>query len=131
MAGQDRDRADDLLAMFFRDDIDAVMCLRGGAGTIRTALALDPDQLQRLAALPPKPFIGYSDITIPHAVIAKTCNWVTYYGPMITSFHNATDYTLAAFRRALMETEPFDILPDPDDPYVETMVEGEAAAELV
>jgi muramoyltetrapeptide carboxypeptidase len=131
MAGRDRDRADDLLAMFFRDDVDAVMCLRGGAGTIRTALALDHEQLQKLAERPPKPFIGFSDITIPHAVLGKTCNWVTFYGPMVTSFRNATDYTLAAFRRALMETEPFDILPDPDDPYVETMVEGEAEGELV
>src|SRR5947207_23843 len=43
----------------------------------------------------------------------------------------ASDFTLTSFRRALMETEPFDILPDPDDPYVETLVPGVAEGELV
>jgi muramoyltetrapeptide carboxypeptidase len=131
LAGSDRDRADDLLAMFFRDDVDAVLCLRGGYGAIRTANALDRDLLARLAERPPKPFIGFSDITIPHAVFARELNWVTFYGPVLSSFPRATEYTLAAFRRALMDTEPFDILPNPDDPYVETMVEGVAEGELV
>ncbi len=130
LAGSDRDRADDLVAMLARDDVDAVICLRGGAGTIRTALALDPDRLRQLRDLPPKPFIGYSDITILHAVLATELGWVTYYGPMVVPFHRATEYTRAAFRRALMETEPFAILPDPDDPYVGTVVPGVAEGEL-
>src|SRR5258708_39765085 len=50
---------------------------------------------------------------------------------MVGGFAHASDYTVAAFRRALMETEPFDILPDPDDPYVETLVPGVAEGELV
>jgi muramoyltetrapeptide carboxypeptidase len=131
LAGSDRDRADDLLSLFFRDDVDAVMCMRGGVGANRTANALDRDLLAKLADRPPKPFIGFSDITVPHAIFAKELNWVTFYGPMIITFLRATEYTLAAFRRALMETEPFDIFPDPDDPYVETMVEGVAEGELV
>lgn len=130
LAGQDRDRADDLLAMFLRDDVDAVLCLRGGVGAIRTANALDRDLLRKLADRPPKPFIGYSDITVPHSIFAKELNWVTFYGPMVINFRHATEYTLAAFRHALMEPEPFDILPDPDDPYVETMVPGAVEAEL-
>src|SRR5438270_5362841 len=52
--------------------------------------------------------------------------YTTLFRSMIITFRRATEYTLAAFRRALMETEPFDILPDPDDPYVETMVPGVA-----
>ena len=131
LAGQDRDRADDLLGMFFRDDIDAVLCLRGGMGAIRTANALDREILKKLADRPPKAFIGFSDITVPHAVFAKELNWVTFYGPMVITFPRATEYTVTAFRRALMETEPFDILPDPDDPYVETLVPGVAEGELV
>jgi len=131
LGGSDRDRADDLLSMFFRDDVDAVICMRGGVGANRTANALDHDLLAQLKNRPPKPFIGFSDITVPHAIFAKELNWVTFYGPMIITFPRATEYTLAAFRRALMETEPFDILPDPDDPYVETMVPGVAEGELV
>ena len=131
LGGSDRDRADDLLSMFFRDDVDAVICMRGGVGANRTANALDRDLLAQLKNRPPKPLIGFSDITVPHAIFAKELNWVTFYGPMIVTFPRATEYTIAAFRRALMETEPFDILPDPDDPYVETMVPGVAEGELV
>jgi muramoyltetrapeptide carboxypeptidase len=131
LAGHDRDRADDLLAMFFRDDVDAVLCLRGGTGATRTAYAMDRDHLARLRDRPPKPFIGYSDISVFHALFGKELGWVTFYGPVLTSFAHATDYTLASFRQALMETEPFDILPSPDDPYVETIVPGVVEGELV
>jgi muramoyltetrapeptide carboxypeptidase len=131
LAGDDADRAEDLLAMFFRDDVDAVLCLRGGYGAIRTALRLDRDRLMQLRERPPKPFIGFSDITVPHLVFGKALNWVTFYGPMVGGFATASDYTLASFRRALMEAEPFAILPDPDDPYVGTIVPGVAEGELV
>ncbi len=130
LAGRDADRADDLLAMLERDDVDAIICLRGGYGAIRTALALDGARLRRLAGRAPKPFIGFSDITVPHAILARELGWTTFYGPMIVTFARATEYTVAAFRRALMEAEPFDILPDPDDPYVETLVGGAAEGEL-
>ena len=130
LAGQDADRADDLLTMLERDDVDAVICLRGGYGALRTALRLDHDRLARLADRPAKPFIGYSDITVPHIILGHALDWVTFYGPMIVSFAHPTDYTVAAFRRALMETAPFDILPDPADPYVETLVGGVADGEL-
>ena len=121
LAGRDRDRADDLLAMFARDDVDAVMCLRGGTGATRTAYAIDRDVLAKLRDQPPKPFIGYSDITVFHALFGKELNWATFYGPVLTSFAKATEYTLASFRDALMRAEPFDILPNPDDAYVERL----------
>jgi muramoyltetrapeptide carboxypeptidase len=81
--------------------------------------------------LPPKPFIGYSDITALHALPGTEFNWATFYGPVLTSFAKATDYTLASFRAALMQAEPFDILPSPDDPYVETVVPVVVEGELV
>lgn len=135
LAGADADRADDLLAMIERDDIDAVICLRGGYGAGRMLNALQsPERLARLRGLagrPPKAIIGFSDITMVHALIARELGWTTFYGPVVTSFKGATDYTIAAFRQALMATEPFDILPDPDDPYVETIVPGVAEGPLV
>jgi muramoyltetrapeptide carboxypeptidase len=131
LAGRDRDRADDLVAMLSRDDVDAVLCLRGGTGATRTAHAIDRDTLARLRDLPPKPFIGYSDITVLHALLGRELNWATFYGPVLTSFATATDYTLASFRDALMRAEPFDILPNPDDPYVEPVVPGVVEGELV
>lgn len=132
LAGRDEDRADDRLAMFFRDDVDAVLCMRGGYGAIRTAHALDRDRLAQLANRPPKPFIGFSDITILHTVFARELGWTTFYGPGLSSFLRASDYTIDAFRHALMETEPFDIPPDPDDPtLVQALVPGVVEGELV
>lgn len=132
LAGRDADRANDLLAMFLRDDVDAVLCMRGGYGAIRTIHALDRNQFDLLRGRPPKPLIGFSDITILHSFFGKELNWATFYGPGFSGFLRATDYTVAAFRRALMETEPFDILPDPDDPTpVQALVPGIAEGELV
>jgi muramoyltetrapeptide carboxypeptidase len=130
LAGQDADRADDFLTMLERDDIDGVLCLRGGYGAIRTANALNaPERRDRLRALSnraPKAVIGFSDITVLHAVVARELGWVSFYGPVLTSFAKPCAYTRDAFRRALSTTEPFDIPPDPDDPYVETLVPGSA-----
>src|SRR5690242_17647956 len=60
LAGSDRDRAADLLAMLERQDVDAIICLRGGAGSLRTALALDRERLRQLRGITPKAFIGFS-----------------------------------------------------------------------
>ena len=130
LAGLDTDRADDLLIMLERDDIDAIICLRGGYGAGRLLNALNaPERLTRLRQLagrPPKAIIGFSDITMLHALIARELGWTSFYGPVITSFKNASDYTIAAFRNALMDAAPFAILPSPDDPYLETIVPGTA-----
>ena len=83
-----------------------------------------PRVLAKLRDQPPKPFIGYSDITVFHALFGKELNWATFYGPVLTGFAKATEYTLASFRDALMRAEPFDILPNPDDAYVETITPG-------
>ena len=130
LAGQDRDRADDLLTMLERPDIDGVICVRGGCGALRTAMAMDPGRLQRLRDRPPKVFVGYSDITVIHALIERTLGWATFYGPMVISWARPTDYLRTGWRRALMETTPFPIDPDPDDPYVETLVPGVAEGEV-
>ena len=134
LAGKDTDRADDLLRMLERDDVDAVICLRGGYGAGRLLNTFSTPayqtRLRRLAGRPPKALIGFSDITMIHALIARELGWTSFYGPVITSFKNATDYTIAAFRSALMDVAPFEILPSPDDPYLETIVPGTAEGTL-
>lgn len=134
LAGQDADRADDLLTMLERDDIDAVICLRGGYGAGRLLNTLSKPEgqarLRRLAGRPQKALIGFSDITMVHALIARELGWTSFYGPVVTSFKNASDYTIAAFRSALMDVQPFEILPNPDDPYLETIVPGTAEGAL-
>lgn len=129
LAGSDQARAADFVEMLERPDIDGVICAAGGYGALRTALAVD---MTRLHALPRiKPFIGFSDITILHALLQRELGWSTFYGPVVTTLGRATDYTLEAFRHAVMADASFTIEPDPDDTYLETITPGTASGRLV
>ena len=81
LAGSDRVRLNDLHDAFADDQIDAIMCLRGGYGTPRLLDKIDYSLLRRH----PKPFVGYSDITALHLAIAQEAGFVTFHGPMLTS----------------------------------------------
>ncbi|MBR2051586.1 MAG: LD-carboxypeptidase [Bacteroidales bacterium] len=62
-AGNDEQRASVLQYYLDADDIDAIMCVRGGYGTVRIIDRLDFDKfLQK-----PKWIVGYSDVTVLHA----------------------------------------------------------------
>ncbi|MEG0136914.1 MAG: LD-carboxypeptidase [Cetobacterium sp.] len=80
-AGEDFARAKDLNTFFRDKDIKAIMCVRGGYGSIRLLNLLDYDMIKKN----PKIFIGYSDITSIHMALYKKCNMMTYHGPMAVS----------------------------------------------
>lgn len=84
LAGDDKDRAKDLTSMFEDKNVDTIVCLRGGYGSIRMASYLD----LKIIKNNPKPFFGYSDITLLLNYIYNTCNFPTFHGPMITSKFN-------------------------------------------
>ena len=84
LAGSDEDRANDLNSMFKDKDIDGIVCLRGGYGSIRMLPYLDIKTIKNN----PKPFFGYSDITLLLNYISRSCNFPTFHGPMITSNFN-------------------------------------------
>ena len=90
-AGEDEARADDINRAFADKSIDAIICLRGGAGTARLLPLIDFALIKRN----PKILIGYSDITaLQLAILAKT-GLVTFYGPMVTTDmgHNWTRFS--------------------------------------
>jgi muramoyltetrapeptide carboxypeptidase len=126
LAGEDRNRADDLLWAFTDDSIDAIWCARGGYGAQRAVAALDRIALDELIDIPAKPFIGFSDITIIHALISQRLGWVTFYGPGLTKLGTANDYTLAGVRSALFDAETVEVGPHPEDGWITTLVPGEA-----
>jgi muramoyltetrapeptide carboxypeptidase len=82
LAGSDAARAEAIMDMFVDRTIDAVICARGGTGSIRLLDRLDYKLIRRN----PKPFIGYSDITVLLQAITKRCGFATYHGPMLVSF---------------------------------------------
>lgn len=125
----DHERADDLLDMLERPDISGVVCLHGGGRTLRMARALSVDRVAHLSEVKPKPFVGFSDMTVIHAVL-KRVGWASFYGPMIGTLADASEYTLHGLERAVMGTQPIQIAPDPDQTWVHTLVPGVAEGEL-
>lgn len=103
LAGSDKDRALSLNKMFKDKDIDAIICYRGGYGSIRMAPYLD---LKNIKANQ-KPFIGYSDITLLLNYINKECGFVTFHGPMINS--NFNDILTKDYFINLLENDNFPI----------------------
>lgn len=78
MAGRDKERADDVNAMFADDSVDAIMPFRGGWGCNRILHLIDYELIREN----PKILVGFSDITsLLLAVYAKT-GLVTFHGPV-------------------------------------------------
>ncbi len=66
-AGKDKERLSDLQTMIDNPSVKAILCARGGFGTIRIAEQLDLTKFLKN----PKWLIGFSDISILHSMLAK------------------------------------------------------------
>lgn len=78
MAGDDEHRLNQLHKFFADDNIDAIVCTRGGFGAIRLIKDIDYDLIKNN----PKIFVGYSDITALLAMVYKKTGLITFHGPM-------------------------------------------------
>ncbi|MCS6923892.1 MAG: LD-carboxypeptidase [Fimbriimonadales bacterium] len=126
LGGTDEQRARDLMAMFAREDIDAVLCSRGGYGAARLIPYLDPAVFRNH----PKLLIGYSDITVLHLWLLRQVGLVGIYAPMpITMTRHIPDHAMAVFWRALEVPEPLGELPSWEAPY-RTIVPGKAQGRI-
>lgn len=83
LSGTDEMRARDLNAMFADPEVDAIVCTRGGYGTMRILDMLDYDVIRAN----PKVFVGFSDITALHIAFLEKCGLATFHGPMATRWH--------------------------------------------
>ncbi len=77
LAGQDKDRAADVNAMFADKDVKAIFCVRGGWGSARLLPYLDWDVIRAN----PKMIVGYSDITALHMAVAAKGGFTTMHAP--------------------------------------------------
>jgi len=106
-----QDRVEDIHAMFSDPSVSAIICSIGGNHSNQLLQYLDYD----LIAKNPKPFIGYSDITVLHYALLKFANLQTFYGPcLITQFGEYTevfDFTLAHFVKTLFDKESGPVTP--------------------
>jgi muramoyltetrapeptide carboxypeptidase len=124
LAGGDALRAYDLQRAWLDDDVDAVLCARGGYGALRT---LDLMDWERLSAARPKPFVGSSDATILHAAFAARLNVVTWFGPMpaTEAFGSDDDVDALVTELCRPDSQP-QVLPG-DMPLVAGRAEGRTA----
>jgi len=125
LAGDDAGRAEDINRFFARDDIDAIICARGGYGAIRLVDRLNWEVMRSH----PKIFVGYSDITTIHLGIARHSGFVSFHGPMTAAHPNLSDPTKAQFWQMLESIEPVGELPT-DTSAITTVVGGAAVGDL-
>jgi muramoyltetrapeptide carboxypeptidase len=129
MAGLDVDRAADLHAALADPEVRAIVCLQGGYGTPRLIPLLD----EAAFAANPKALCGYSDLTTLHLAQQRWGNVISLYsnGAAGIGAADVTEFSKASLKRALFSAEPYgQIGPNPDDPYVRTVVGGRATGRL-
>ncbi len=104
LAGTDAQRARLLNEALADETIKAVVCTRGGYGSLRILDALLLEQLRDS----PKIFIGFSDITALQTEIWRRCGMVTFSGPMIagSQLSRMSDDELTVYFSTLTSTAP-------------------------
>ncbi|MEE0881637.1 MAG: LD-carboxypeptidase [Turicibacter sp.] len=106
----DRQRAEDIMMMFADEEVDAVLCMRGGYGCNRIIPYLEHFKFEKY----PKPFIGYSDITYLHIFLNQFHQLITYHGPMLKDLLTKNQTTTQHFLETIMGEMSFDMI---DVPY--------------
>ena len=129
LSGTDEVRARDINAMFADPEVDAIVCTRGGYGTMRMLDLLDYDVIRAN----PKVFVGFSDITALHIAFFEKCGLVTFHGPMATRWKPefADGFTQPAFYNAVMKAQPLGKLVNAPDYHERKTVNSGCAEGLL
>lgn len=102
LAGDDKTRAEDINKMFKNTEVDGIICLRGGYGSLRILDLLDYE----LIRTNPKVFVGYSDITALHIAINQISELVTFHGPMAANLIEDTcNFTLESLYNFILNED--------------------------
>ena len=125
VAGSAAARARALDSAFTRDDVDAVLAVRGGYGSVELLPRLDPTRV--IAAR--KAFVGYSDTTSLHVWLGSHLQMTSVHGPMIDGrlAEGISHYDAASFLSSLSTSPLGELRSD----SLEIVKAGEAAGPLV
>jgi muramoyltetrapeptide carboxypeptidase len=107
-AGTDVQRADQMNRLFADPVIRAVICARGGYGSMRILPFLDFETIQKN----PKIFVGFSDISVLLSVLNDRCGMVTFHGPVVTTLANAIEETVEAMFTVLTSNTILELKPE-------------------
>ena len=96
-AGTDSFRATDFQAMLDDDEIKAIICAKGGYGTVRMVDLLNFSKFRKN----PKWITGFSDVTVLHAHIQQNFKIATLHAPLLSTFKRNCDVALDTMRQTL------------------------------
>ncbi len=106
LSAPDELRAEHLNAFFADPEIKAVLCARGGYGSIRILPRLDFKLIQKNFKI----FMGFSDITVLLAAFYGRCGFAVFHGPMAATLPDMDEASVAAMQDALTFSDEF-VLP--------------------
>jgi muramoyltetrapeptide carboxypeptidase len=129
VAGDARDRAADLNALFADPEVEVVQCLQGGYGSAQVIPHLDFE----LIAANPKPFVGFSDITALHVAIRQRTGLATFYANGLLGMGDpeTTEFSKERLLAVLRVGGAGEVPRNPDDPYSRVIRAGAVTAPIV
>jgi len=103
-AGTDEQRANDLMEMIEDKTVKAILCARGGYGSVRLLDHINFRKLQQN----PKWIVGYSDITVFHNLLNGWYGLESIHGPMPFNFpaDGTSNESIDTLLRVLMGENP-------------------------
>ena len=107
LAGNDAQRARLVNRLFKDPAIHAILCARGGFGSLRILPLMDFDVIREN----PKVFIGFSDITALLTSITTHSGLVSFHGPNVTTLAKATEITRNTLLEAISSDIPLEVQP--------------------
>ncbi len=126
-AGSAQDRTGELTQALEERDTAAIIAARGGYGGQYLL-----EDLDRLDPPRPKALVGFSDVTVLHALAWRRWRWVSFYGPMAAAGLDcgagfANGYDESSFLLALTRTSGGWNLPLQGEALIEGEAEGRIA----
>ncbi len=102
LAGTDAQRAQLFMQMVMDPAVKAILCARGGYGSMRMLPLLDFARIREN----PKIVVGFSDVTALLAAIYSRCGLVTFHGPLVTGLPELDRPSQAALLAAVTGPAP-------------------------
>ncbi len=109
-----------------RDDIRAILCVRGGYGALRLLARLDYDAARKH----PKLLVGYSDVTALQWALHAQAGWTSLSGPVLTEWHKLDADATALFESLASGRRP-ESLQQPSAQPLRSLTHGTAEGLLI
>jgi muramoyltetrapeptide carboxypeptidase len=107
LAGSDAHRAGIVMRLFEDQSVNALVCAKGGFGSLRILPLLDFDTIREN----PKVFVGHSDITALLTTITAKSGLVSFHGPLVTTLANAPEATCSMLLTAISSNTIVELKP--------------------